>query len=198
MPTPQGEARAPMAPSRCCLGGCDAPVPDREVPQLPNFGQSADLQRDRAGQDSPIEPEIVPGTSERLLQRMEEGQLESSGDSAGRVREEKWSNVDLKSLKVPPPQTQAVPRATLVQHFEADFTHHLGIISPAATFYAEAVIAVVKRDLPPVYRTRRFETTESIGLLQQSKKSGMDGPKALLMCSSRPWVFYRSSTSATT
>ena len=67
------------------------------------------------------------------------------------IREEKWSNLDMKHFKLPPTQSRTVRRATMVQHFEAVFIRHLRIISPAAAIYANAVIAGVKMDLP-VYR----------------------------------------------
>ena len=49
-------------------------------------------------------------------------------------------------------------RATLIQNFEADFIRAMGIISPSAALYAQAVIAGVQRDLP-IYRRRDAETT---------------------------------------
>ena len=74
------------------------------------------------------------------------------------VREEKWGMLDLKNVQFPKTTTQSVRRATLLQHFEADFIRAMGIISPAAAAYSQAVLACVHRDLP-VYRWRDDSTT---------------------------------------
>ena len=97
---------------------------------------------------------------ERILQEMENGQMESvcAMNQRDGIREEKWSNLDMKHLKFPPPKSEAM-KATMVQHFEADFARHLGIISPAAAISAKATMSTVKRDLA-LYRRRHFETLE--------------------------------------
>ena len=74
------------------------------------------------------------------------------------VREEKWVALDLRTLKFPSTQTSSVRRATLIQNFEADFIRAMGIISPSAALYAQAVIAGVQQDLP-IYRRRDDKTT---------------------------------------
>ena len=74
------------------------------------------------------------------------------------VREEKWVAFDLRTAKFPPTQTSSVRRATLSQNFEADFIRAMGIISPSAALYAQAVIAGVQQDLP-IYRKRDDKTT---------------------------------------
>ena len=48
---------------------------------------------------------------------------------------------DLRTVKFPSTQTSSVRRATLIQNFEADFIRAMGIISPSAALYAQAVIA---------------------------------------------------------
>ena len=58
-----------------------------------------------------------------------------------------WGMLDLKTLQFPKTTLQSVKRATLLQHFEADFVRAIGIIGPAA-----------HRDLP-TYRRRDDETT---------------------------------------
>ena len=66
-----------------------------------------------------------PESWERLLQQG--GHLEDVGvvnQQAG-IREEKWSNLDLKHLKFPAPLTQAVRRATLVQHVTPAYMYNL-------------------------------------------------------------------------
>ena len=75
------------------------------------------------------------------------------------VREEKWTSFDLRTVKFPPTQTSSVRRAALIQTFEADLIRALGIISPSAALYAQAVIAGVQQDLP-IYRRRDDKTTE--------------------------------------
>ena len=62
--------------------------------------------------------------------------------------EEKWSMLDVKPLQFPKMTVYSVKRATLTQHFEADFIRAMGMISPSAALYAKAVIAGVQRDLP--------------------------------------------------
>ena len=74
------------------------------------------------------------------------------------AREEKWGMLDLKNVQFPKSTTQSVRRATLLQHFEADFIRAMGTISPAAAAYGKAVLAGVHRDLP-VYRRRDDRTT---------------------------------------
>ena len=74
------------------------------------------------------------------------------------VREEKWGMLDLKNVQFPKTIRQSVKRATLLQHFEADFIRAMGIISPAAAAYGQAVLAGVHRDLP-VYRRQDDSTT---------------------------------------
>ena len=92
---------------------------------------------------------------------MESGTLEDAGSANLRagVREEKWSSLDLKHLKVPQSTVSSVKRATMIQHFEAEFIRAMGIISPSAPLYARAVVAGVQRDLP-VYRRRDVETAK--------------------------------------
>ena len=91
---------------------------------------------------------------------MTEGSLPDVGQLNARegVREEKWVALDLRTTKFPPTQTSSVRRATLIQNFEADFIRAMGIISPSAALYAQAVIAGVQQDLP-VYRKRDDRTT---------------------------------------
>ena len=67
-----------------------------------------------------------------------DGSLEDVGAmnyKAG-VREEKWGMLDLKTLQFPKTTLQSVKRATLLQHFEADFVRAMGVISPAAATYS--------------------------------------------------------------
>ena len=96
-----------------------------------------------------------PAAWAAVLQDMTEGSLPDVGQVNARegVREEKWVALDLRTTKFPPPQTSSVRRATLIQNFEADFIRAMGIISPSAALYAQAVIAGVQQDLP-VYRKR--------------------------------------------
>ena len=63
------------------------------------------------------------------------------------VREERWSSLDLKQLKFPQSTVSSVKRATVIQHFEADFIRAMGIISPSAGLCARAVFAGVQRHL---------------------------------------------------
>ena len=65
---------------------------------------------------------------------------------------------DLRTVKFLTTQTSSVRRATLIQNFEADFIRAMGIISPSAALYAQAVIAGAQQDLP-IYRRRDAETT---------------------------------------
>ena len=74
---------------------------------------------------------------------MEQKALQNVGtinQQAG-VREEKWSNLDLKLLKFPQVTVSSVKRAIALQQFEADFICNMGIVSPAAAIHAKAVIA---------------------------------------------------------
>ena len=91
---------------------------------------------------------------------MAEGSLPDVGQLNARegVREEKWVSFDLRTVKCPPTQTSSVRRATLIQNFEADVIRAMGIISPSAAMYAQAVIAGVQQDLP-IYRRRDDKTT---------------------------------------
>ena len=66
-----------------------------------------------------------------------------------------------------------------IQQFEADFTQHLGIVSPAAAIYVKAVIAGVQS----VERTLR--PPRKIGQGGQLKKTGIAAPKPQLMCNSK-------------
>ena len=102
-----------------------------------------------------------PASWEQVLRRMADGTLPDVGclNSRVGVREEKWTSLALKPLKFPSIVTSSVRRATLIQNFEADFIRAMGIISPLAALYAQAVIAGVQRDLP-VYRRRDVETTQ--------------------------------------
>ena len=101
-----------------------------------------------------------PAAWAAVLQDMTEGSIPDVGQVNARegVREEKWVALDLRTTKFPPTQTSSVRRATLIQNFEADFIRAMGIISPAAALYAQAVIAGVQKDLP-VYRKRDDRTT---------------------------------------
>ena len=101
-----------------------------------------------------------PAAWATVLQDMTEGSIPDVGQVNARegVREEKWVVLDLRTTKFPPTQTSSVRRATLIQNFEADFIRAMGIISPAAALYAQAVIAGVQKDLP-VYRKRDDRTT---------------------------------------
>ena len=101
-----------------------------------------------------------PAAWASVLQDMTEGSLPDVGQLNARegVREEKWVALDLRTTKFPPTQTSSVRRATLIQNFEADFIRAMGIISPSAALYAQAVIAGVQQDLP-VYRKRDDRTT---------------------------------------
>ena len=101
-----------------------------------------------------------PASWDRILWEMEEVSPADVGcmNYKAGVREEKWGMLDLKTLQFPKTTTQSVKRATLLQHFEADFVRAMGIISPAAAAYGKAVLAGVHRDLP-VYRRRDDETT---------------------------------------
>ena len=91
---------------------------------------------------------------------MTEGSLPDVGQLNARegVREGQWVALDLRTTKFPPTQTSSVRRATLIQNFEADFIRAMGVISPSAALYAQAVIAGVQQDLP-VYRKRDDRTT---------------------------------------
>ena len=101
-----------------------------------------------------------PAAWAAVLRDMTEGSLPDVGQLNARegVREEKWVALDLRTTKFPPTQTSSVRRATLIQNFEADFIRAMGIISPSAALYAQAVIAGVQQDLP-VYRKRDDRTT---------------------------------------
>ena len=101
-----------------------------------------------------------PAAWATVLQEMTEGSLPDVGQLNARegVREEKWVAFDLRTVKFPPTQTSSVRRATLIQNFEADFIRAMGIISPSAALYAQAVIAGVQQDLP-IYRRRDDKTT---------------------------------------
>ena len=101
-----------------------------------------------------------PAAWATVLQDMTEGSLPDVGQLSDRegVREEKWVALDFRTTKFPPTQTSSVRRATLIQNFEADFIRAMGIISPSAALYAQAVIAGAQQDLP-VYRKRDDRTT---------------------------------------
>ena len=101
-----------------------------------------------------------PAAWATVLWEMTEGSLADVGQLNARegVREEKWVALDLRTIKFPPTQTSSVRRATLIQNFEADFIRAMGIISPSAALYAQAVIAGVQQDLP-IYRKRDDKTT---------------------------------------
>ena len=101
-----------------------------------------------------------PAAWATVLQDMAAGNLPDVGQLNTRegVREEKWVAFDLRTVKFPPTQTSSVRRATLIQNFEADFIRAMGIISPSAALYAQAVIAGVQQDLP-IYRRRDDKTT---------------------------------------
>ena len=101
-----------------------------------------------------------PAAWATVLQEMTEGNLPDVGQLNARegVREEKWVAFDLRTIKFPPTQTSSVRRDTLIQNFEADFIRAMGIISPSAALYAQAVIAGVQQDLP-IYRKRDDKTT---------------------------------------
>ena len=151
---------------------------DRQVPPLPVFGKQEEggqqydqygrvKQEEGASQDSLDDyfcrgmDTTGPASWNQMLRDMECGSLEDVGTmnyKAG-VREEKWGMLDLKTLQFPKTTLQSMKRATLLQHFEADFVRAMGTISPAAATYAKAVIAGVNRDLP-VYRRRDDETTK--------------------------------------
>ena len=96
----------------------------------------------------------------KVLQEVASGSLPDAGQLNARegVREEKWVSFDLRTVKFPSTQTSSVRRATLIQNFEADFIRAMGIISPSAAPYAQAVIAGVQQDLP-IYRRRDDKTT---------------------------------------
>ena len=160
------------------------PSVGRHVPDLPEFGRygqggpsgqeyhqdwpPVQVNQEENGTKHPLDEyfcKIIdatgPSSWERLLQEMDSQQLDSVGVINRRAgfREEKWSNLDVKSLKFPQPLASSVRQASLTQQFEADFIRHLGIISPAAAMHAKAVIAGVQRDLP-TYRCRDIETTK--------------------------------------
>ena len=101
-----------------------------------------------------------PAAWAKVLRDMATGDLPEVGSLNARegAREEKWVSFDLRTVKFPATQTSSVRRATLIQNFEADFIWAMGIISPSATLYVQAVIAGVQQDLP-VYRRRNVETT---------------------------------------
>ena len=101
-----------------------------------------------------------PAAWAKVLEEMAEGGLSDVGqiNTKEGVREEKWVALDLRTLKFPSTQTSSVRRATLIQNFEADFIRAMGIISPSAALYAQAVIAGVQQDLP-IYRKRDDQTT---------------------------------------
>ena len=101
-----------------------------------------------------------PAAWAKVLQDMASGSLPDVGQLNARegVREEKWVSFDLRTVKFPSTQTSSVRRATLIQNFEADFIRAMGIISPSAALYAQAVIAGVQQDLP-IYRRRDDKTT---------------------------------------
>ena len=84
-----------------------------------------------------------PAAWAKVLQDMTSGSLPDVGQLNTRegVREEKWVSFDLRTVKFPSTQTSSVRRATLIQNFEADFIRAMGIISPSAPLYAQAVIA---------------------------------------------------------
>ena len=102
-----------------------------------------------------------PAAWAKVLLDMATGDLPDVGALNARegVREEKWTSFDLRTVKFLSTQTSSVWRAVLIQNFEADFTRAMGIISPSAALYAQAVIAGVQKDLP-VYRRRNAETTQ--------------------------------------
>ena len=106
-----------------------------------------------------------PAAWAKVLRDMATGDLPEVGSLNARegVREEKWVSFDLRTVKFPSTQTSSVRRATLIQNFEADFIRAMGIISPSAALYAQAVIAGVQQDLP-VYRRCDVETTFFEGL----------------------------------
>ena len=101
-----------------------------------------------------------PAAWAKVIRDMATGDLPEVGALNARegVREEKWTAFDLRTVKFPSTQTSSVRRATLIQNFEADFIRAMGIISPSAALYAQAVIAGAQQDLP-VYRRRDVETT---------------------------------------
>ena len=101
-----------------------------------------------------------PAAWATVLRDMTAGNLPDVGQLNARegVREEKWVAFDLRTVKFPPTQTSSVRRATLIQNFEADFIRAMGVISPSAALYAQAVIAGVQQDLP-IYRKRDDKTT---------------------------------------
>ena len=170
--------------SRSFLGGWGGPFSSREAPPLPNFGQPADPQRDRAGQSSPNEPEMAPVKREDSVWRspLDEGHgcLRTSLlgiSSLGSVRKSGPIWTSLKSLRFPPLPTLAVRTATLVQHLEADFTRRLGplgTISAAAANDAKAVIAGLGRK--GIYLFLGEDASrppKRIGPYQLLKKSGV-------------------------
>ena len=100
-----------------------------------------------------------PAAWAKVLEDMATGSLPDVGPLNARegVREEKWVSLDLRTLKFPSTQTSSVRRATLIQNFEADFIRAMGIISPSAALYAQAVVAGVQQNLP-IYRRRDDKT----------------------------------------
>ena len=155
---------------------------DRRVPPRPEFGKQEDdgQQYDpnlppyaRVKQEEGLSQDSLddyfcrgmdtsgPAAWERVLRDVERGSLEdvSAMNQRAGVSEEKWGMLDLKTLQFPKTTLHSVKRATLIQHFEADFIRAMGIISPAVATYAKAVIAGVQRDLP-AYRKRDEETTK--------------------------------------
>ena len=181
-PMVSGE-RGPMAPpwSSVHAPEWENPRMDRQVPLLPEFGKREECEQRqdqglppyiRVKQEEPTKLETLddyfcrgmdtsgPASWDRVLQEMERNYMEDVGSmnyKAG-VREEKWGMLDLKNVQFPKTTTQSVKRATLLQHFEADFIRAMGNISPAAAVYGQAVLVGVHRDLP-VYRRRDDSTT---------------------------------------
>ena len=170
----------PSAPEgRAPVQGVDGP-PRREEEQGAEVGRSAE---DGGAREATVPPHVRVKQEEEMSSLLDEyfcKGMDTSGpmawakvlhDMTSRslpdvgqlnaregVREEKWVSFDLRTVKFPPTQTSSVRRATLIQNFEADFIRAMGIISPSAALYAQAVIAGVQQDLP-IYRRRDDKTT---------------------------------------
>ena len=113
---------------------------DRQVPLLPEFGKREECEQrqdqgipsyTRVKQEEPTKLETLddyfcrmdtsgPASWDRVLREMEHNSMEDVGSMNCKAGE-KWGMLDLKNVQFPKTTTQSVKRATLLQHFEADF-----------------------------------------------------------------------------
>ena len=118
-----------------------APIGDSNHSNLPQYVRVTNMQEDDFMQSALDEyfckgmDTSGPTTSwEQVLRRMEDGSLPDVGclNSRAGVREEKWTSLNLRSLKFPSTVTSSMKRATLIPNFEADLIRAMGNHQSAA------------------------------------------------------------------